>query len=263
MAKATSIGGLSAQAALRQAGPRLLAGRLRDLQRCEAGLPGEDAVHDMRVAARRLRAALRLLRQRAEDAPVKRLQDSLGAVRDLQLQIAWLEGRDPALASRRKALLQKAGRALDRALLEWRVQTVPQLLEAARAKFSGRLSGARARRLLRQRLLRLEERLETALRAPTSSSMHAVRRTAKQLRYLFELVRPAFPALSSSLLVELAPLQRALGELHDVDLRLLLLRDKKVLIEQRAGRAQLLRTAVAELERWRRRRIAPRARRRL
>jgi CHAD domain-containing protein len=41
----------------------------------------------MRVAARRLRAALRLLRLREFDRAVKKLQDALGDVRDLQLQI--------------------------------------------------------------------------------------------------------------------------------------------------------------------------------
>ena len=269
MAKATPIRGLSAHAALREAGPRILAGRLRDLQRCLLrrgrpmgdGLPAEAAVHDVRVAARRLRAALRLLRRREEEAPVKKLQDALGAVRDLQLQIAWLQGRDEALAARRKALLKKAVRALDRALLEWRFQALPQLLEAAGGEFSGRLSGARVRKLLRKRLLRFEERLKTALRTPTPPAMHAVRRTAKQLRYLFELLRPAFPALSKALLVELTPLEGALGELHDVDLRLPLLRDPKLLREQRKVRQRLLRAAVAGLERWQRRRIAPWARR--
>ena len=267
MAKATPIRGLSAHAALREAGPRILAGRLRDLQRClrgmTGGLPPASAVHDLRVAARRLRAALLLLRRREEDATVKRLQDAPGAVRDLQLQIAWLRGRDPALASRRKARLQKAFIALDRALVAWRLQALPQLLEASAGKFSGRLSGARVRKLLRRRLRRLEERLKTALRTPTSPAMHAVRRTAKQLRYLFELVRPAFPAASKTLLAELAPLQEVLGRLHDVDLRLLLLRDPGLRLEQRASRERLLRAAVAGLERWQRHEIAPGARRRL
>ena len=267
MAKATPIRGLSAHAALREAGPRILAGRLRDLQRCmrglSGGLPPAAAVHDLRVASRRLRAALLLLRRREQDAKVKQLQDSLGAVRDLQLQIAWLRGRDEALATLRKARLEKAGRALDRALLAWRLQALPQLLETAAGKCSGRLSGARVRKLLRQRLLRFEERLEMALQTPVSPAMHAVRRTAKQLRYLFELVRPAFPALAKTLLAELTPLQAALGKLHDVDLRLLLLRDPGLRLGQRANRQRLLSAAVARLERWRRHRIAPHARRRL
>jgi CHAD domain-containing protein len=71
---------------------RTLATLLRNLERHEAGLPGVDPVHDMRVATRRLRAALRLLRMRELDPPVKKLQDALGGVRDLQLQIVWFKG---------------------------------------------------------------------------------------------------------------------------------------------------------------------------
>jgi len=98
---------------------RILAARLRDLERAEAGLPAPDPVHDMRVAARRLRAALRLLRLREFDRAVKKLQDALGDVRDLQLQIAWLKGRDAVLLRRHAPLLGKVERALQSALQEW------------------------------------------------------------------------------------------------------------------------------------------------
>ena len=44
------------------ASARLLADQARAVQQLEAALPEQDAVHDMRVATRRLRAALRVLR---------------------------------------------------------------------------------------------------------------------------------------------------------------------------------------------------------
>ncbi len=263
MAKATPIRGLSARALLNEAGPRILAARLRDVQQFEARLPEEEAVHGMRVAARRLRAALRLLRLRELDAKVKELQDALGAVRDLQLQIAWLQGRDDALAARRKTPLKKAERVLARVLLDWDSRTLPLLLEAAESKFKGKLSGDHVRKVLRKRLARFEERLEAALDKPAPTAIHAVRRSVKQLRYLFELAQPAFPAAAKSLLVEVTPLQESLGELHDVDVRLHRLRKKDLLRVQKEDRTRLAAMVTAELSRWKKQKLAFRARRSL
>src|SRR5438105_6071037 len=120
MSKATRVPGLDARSPLRQAAKLLLEARLLDVRRHEEDVPAPEAVHDMRVAARRLRAALRLFKLRPLDAPVKRLQDALGAVRDVQLQIEWLAGRDPALAARRRKLLGRSERALEQAVETWR-----------------------------------------------------------------------------------------------------------------------------------------------
>jgi CHAD domain-containing protein len=258
MAKATPVRGLTARASLRELGPRLLAARLGDVERYQPELPAEDPVHDMRVAARRLRAALRLLGLRELDQPVKALQDALGEVRDLQLQVAWLRGRDDALAGRRAALLQRAERSLQRELARWRA---PRLLEAAaQAKPKGKLGGGRVRRLLRRRLERFEQRLEKALQRASPPAMHKVRISVKQLRYLFELV----PFAAKQLLTELTPLQEGLGELHDVDVRIGLLRSQPMLLrEQREDRARLAQLVGAELARWKKEEIAPRVRRRL
>ena len=264
MAKATPVPGLTPRAPLRLVGPRILTARLRDVEQHEAGLPAEDPVHDMRVAARRLRAALRLLRLRELDPPVKELQDALGEVRDLQLQVAWLRERDKELAQRREALSRKSQRALEGALAKWRSQTLPRLLDAAgRTRFGGKLSGGRVRKLLRKRLLRFEQRLEAALKKPAPLPMHRVRISVKQLRYLFELVARALPKASGLLLTELPPLQEALGELHDVDVRIHLLRSYRraaLLREQEDAREKLAKIVGAELVRWKVQRIAPRTR---
>src|SRR4051812_5416799 len=109
---------------------RMLAKRLSDVQQHEAGLPEAEPVHDMRVAIRRLRATLRLLRLRSLDADVKKLQDALGDVRDLQLQIEWLAGRDDALRARREKELPAARQRLEKAVRAWRERTLPRLLKA-------------------------------------------------------------------------------------------------------------------------------------
>src|SRR4051812_44047816 len=161
---------------------RMLANRLADVQRHEAGLPEAEPVHDMRVAIRRLRASLRLLRLRELDAPVKKLQDALGEVRDLQLQLEWLAGRDDTLRARREKELPPARRRLELALRAWRERTLPRLLGAAGQAPSDR----KIRKIIRKRLDRFEDRLEAALARPSPAAMHAIPRSVKQLRYLLE-----------------------------------------------------------------------------
>src|SRR4051812_34539036 len=101
----------------------LLADHLAAVQRQEAALPDPEAVHQMRVASRRLRIVLRLLRLRALDPEVKRLQDALGEVRDLQLQSEWLRTRDAALHRARQSRLRTAKKALEGEIERWRART--------------------------------------------------------------------------------------------------------------------------------------------
>jgi CHAD domain-containing protein len=263
VAKATPIRGLSAPAKLREAGPRILTARLRDVERHLPGLPAEDPVHDARVATRRLRAALRLLRLRELETKVKELQDALGDVRDLQLQISWLRGRDEELREKRERLLQGRLRSLPHALARFRDATVPELMQAAgQANFPGHLAGGEVRRLLRKRLARFEERLEAALARPGPLPMHRMRISVKQVRYLFELLAQALPGASKLLLAELPPLQEALGELHDTDVRIRLLRAHQrglLLRAEEDARGKLAKMVEAELARWKEQETAPRA----
>ena len=235
--------------------PRLLAGLVEHVRQHERALPGKDAVHDMRVALRRLRAALRLQELRELDPPVKELQDALGEVRDPQLQLEWLNGRSASLERERSRALRKAERALHPALAKWRSETLPSLLAAAREASP---PGPRKRRkILRKRLRRFEERLEAGLERQTPKSMHRVRISAKQLRYLFELEKGPAAKL---LLAELPPLQESLGQLHDVDVRIRLLRDPALLRPEKETRAQLAAIVKVQLERWKDRDVAGKAR---
>jgi len=122
------------------------------------------------------------------------------------------------------------------------------------------------RKLLRKRLLRFEERLEAALLRATPPAMHRVRISVKQLRYLFELVSRALPGAASLILAGLPRLQEALGELHDVDVRIRLLRANRraaLLREQEEAREKLAAITAAELRRWKDLGIAPPTRRAL
>jgi len=253
MPKPTQVPGLDARSPLRQAAKLLLEARLLDVRlyepRLAEGAP-EKPVHDMRVALRRLRAALRLFRLRELDGPVKAVQDALGAVRDLRLQIAWLAHRDAHLAAKRRALLPGAERALRKRLHIWKRRTVPLLQKAVRdLDLSGRLGGNKVRKVLRKHLDRLDERLDAAQKSLDPATAHRLRISVKQVRYLTELVEDAFPDFSKPLLKDLDSLQEALGKLHDSDVRIQLLsreKNHKLLDAEKKRRAQLSSAVFAE-----------------
>src|SRR5262245_55368010 len=99
MAKPSPVeGGLGPETPIAQAAPRTLAARLSDVSQYEERVVAGrdvDGVHDMRVATRRLRAAIALYGADTdlEEArvEVKRLGDALGDVRDLDVMGEWLK----------------------------------------------------------------------------------------------------------------------------------------------------------------------------
>jgi CHAD domain-containing protein len=234
----------------------MLAPFLAIIEQKEPGLPEKEAVHDARVACRRVRAALRLLGLRDLDRPVKDLQDAFGEVRDLQLQIHWFRPRDQRLYRQRAALERKARRALSAALRRWHTHALPLLLHADVARPSTR----RIRKVLRKRFERLEERLEAARGRPTPRAMHRARISVKQVRYLLELAAPQLPRRVVARIADFRSLQASLGELHDVDVRIGLLRGRRALLRQEEeARARLLKISLAQLRRWQEQDVAGKA----
>src|SRR5206468_2031290 len=113
------------------------------------------------------------------------------------------------------------------------------------------VSGPRARKVVRKRVGRLGERLEAARERPSPPALHRARISVKQVRYLIELSNAHLPRKVAALLADLKPLQASLGELHDTDVRVALLKRKPVLLrEQQDLRARLLKIAAAQLARW-------------
>src|SRR5262249_17832069 len=95
MARAWPVPGLEGQTEVVEAAPKILSVRIAELAHYRPGtLVREDIeeLHDMRVATRRLRAALRLVGGRLAQAEraVKSLGDALGRVRDLEVLLEWL-----------------------------------------------------------------------------------------------------------------------------------------------------------------------------
>lgn len=235
MPKATRIPALDPRTRLAVAGPLLLEARLADVRRYEGALAGDGepdagAVHDMRVAARRLRAALRLLGERrafALEPQVKALQDALGAVRDVQVHRDWIAeraGGDPAvldLARGVDAERPAAEKKLRAALRAWSGAVAPALAQASLAPGArGSLGGERVRKQLRRARARLERRMDDAGEADLApAEAHGVRIAAKKLRYLAELAAPGRPKRLRRLLAVLEPFLDRLGALHDADVR--------------------------------------------
>lgn len=237
MAKPTPIKGLSARTKLAEAARLLAAARFADARRHMEQVARDaevEAVHDLRVSVRRLRAALDLCGRavQAHEREAKRLQDALGAVRDAQLQIGWLgeallssPERGPqrdalaALIERRQDELLRAQKALARALSRFR-EGEPRLLGSLeQVARRGALGGHRVRRRLRRRLRKVRQRMRAAGGSLEPDVAHALRIGVKKLRYDAELAEPALPA-AKAILAAVEPLQGLLGELHDADVRL-------------------------------------------
>jgi CHAD domain-containing protein len=219
---------------------RLLATLHRDLDRL-GDAPDVRCVHDLRVNGRRLRNGLRLLapllggRRRLKRArrQLRELGTALGAVRDLDVPIATLEGLLARLSDRR--LLPPLRRLL-RYLRMRRQQAWPSLLDtvrglARRDRFA--LLVRRFRRSLRQgdgataadaRLAndlirkRLKELLafRAAAECPErTADLHRMRIACKHLRYTLELLAGLRRDRFRAEIAVLVELQEHLGEIHD------------------------------------------------
>ena len=243
MAKPTPVRGLDAATPAAEAARAFLGARLADVQR-QLGKLGvrldSEEVHDARVASRRLRAALALFgdarRVRRADRVVRALQDALGEVRDLQVQLdAFASMGERAAPLERTALrhvrqhlstrLPQRTDALRAAIPRWEQDGLQALGRLERLEPPGKLGGHRVREQLVADLEVLEARVLDAQRDPSAVPMHRLRKTVKRFRYALELLAPAMPAEVEEILGTLVPLQEALGTLHDTDVRLELVDD--------------------------------------
>jgi CHAD domain-containing protein len=282
MSQPTPVRGLGPATRLDEAARRILAARLADVRHPEAGLSGEfsmKGVHDMRVATRRLRAALQVFRPAGRlkkvERQVKQLQDALGEVRDLHVQQDWLAQamrQQPskhraglkALHARRQAQLGGKSKQLKQALKRWAERTVPALLfQMGNLEDTHAYGGGSVRRHLRRRLKRLEKRMAQYALAPDAASAHEMRKELKRLRYALEIFQPALRRTMDALLEVLVPLQEGLGDLHDADVRLELLEHtaaeaassereaaRKLLETVQQERALRAAEIASELQRW-------------
>jgi CHAD domain-containing protein len=213
------------------------------LQALEKNLPAAsrgdvEALHQARVASRRLREALPLVarpsRARRLDRQMRKLTRTLGPVRDLDVVLQILdeiersgEASRPAISRLRQAvarerllLLENMKRRLGDLDLD---KLRKRALGAARKRSNGD-APRREERLAhaRQRAARRAERLRGAIETATGiylpDRLHDVRVAVKKLRYAVELARELSGSRATAKLRTLRNMQDLLGRMHDLEI---------------------------------------------
>ncbi|MFL5540056.1 MAG: CHAD domain-containing protein [Longimicrobiaceae bacterium] len=214
-------------------------------QRLERGADDE-ALHDFRVAVRRLRSTVRAYREALEGSVgagdrrrLAALADATGAARDLEVHVAWLRKRLDGLPGgereRAWALLQamhgeqaKAEERLRRQVAKdfprerWRLAKrlkFYQVMMDVDAPPGGVRMAAAFARLAQEHAFELERRLFAVRSIDDQEEAHRARIAAKRLRYLVEPVRDELEG-APDVIRRLKQLQDALGEMHDADVLL-------------------------------------------
>ncbi len=255
---------------------------LEHLQRNHAGaLAGSDPeyIHQMRVATRRLRAAMRMFApvlpaDFAEQLvpPLRELMATLGRTRDLDVLLAEIVGPvsaaladDPRISALAGILTDKlyATRAetvaflgrpdygrlllLASSLLQGRSLTAPPAMPPPTDDDTPAAQPFTLRDFARRRLRKLQRRthhLAELARIDEPASLHALRIAIKRLRYALEFFGPLMPRRSFTVAAkQLAALQDKLGQLND-------LANAGAALMASAGTDPNLREAVALIGGW-------------
>lgn len=201
-----------------------------------------DTVHDLRVASRRLRAFAvtfsdvlgHKTRARLEKS-LKRVTKAVGALRDLDVLVALVEGRIAAAGSElERAALEHLAEALDERrsvaaskaearLRELDTVTLSRLVRRAAEDVVAQLSpdeGQRAHaRTLLERLIQdaaEQEPPADGAEAEYVEQLHRLRIDIKEIRYALEFFEPVLGSHFGILYERAAALQELLGTHHDL-----------------------------------------------
>ncbi|MBX3202054.1 MAG: CHAD domain-containing protein [Labilithrix sp.] len=192
----------------------------------------DDAIHDLRVAIRRMRTLLKMSRKvfgrwhtdvvRGAFAEVMRatgdlrdeevLEETLEDAAEGPELDAWLKGREAREAKLRQAVVTRIERGdLDRARLMLKALLVFPV-EPERNVDLARF----ARRTVERARRKVESKRDVDVEDVTG--MHDLRIAYKELRYSIELLADALPIDARAQLEPATVFQKRLGELHDVDM---------------------------------------------
>lgn len=195
------------------------------------------ALHQARVASRRMRAALPLVatdvRAKKIERQMRRITRALGPVRELDVVCQMLDEYGGAGHASRQAVA-KLRQAVARERDELREAMVRRLahcdleklrrraLSAARKVEKGskkdrraRLAGAHARAA--RRAEQLEAAMDAAAGIYLPDRLHAVRVAVKKLRYAAEVVRELRRSRATARIRALTQVQDLLGRMHDLE----------------------------------------------
>ena len=200
-----------------------------------------DALHDYRVALRRLRSCLRAYRKavgstvtRKMERRLRRLARATNRSRDLEVHLGWLAEQTGRVAVTEKPgvawMIERFDTERHRAR-EQMLDTDEQLFPALRARLARQLTRFRATidldrdarrrstaavtaRRVRADAARLKRRLRQVQGYSSSDAIHAARIAAKHLRYLIEPFAEAVPD-GMEVIERLKALQDGFGDVHD------------------------------------------------
>ncbi len=203
----------------------------------------DEALHDFRVALRRLRSCMRAYRPFFDDTVRKRhrnavreLAKATGAARDLEVQLAWLESAglpaDAAAGARvLEARLRQSRRLADREALR-AAHRFPALREAIEPAFTrycdtidrpeplrALTTAAAAADLAAVALDEMDAGLDAIGDRGEAAAVHEARIAGKRVRYLLEPLAGNAPG-GPALIKRLRRFQDDLGSLHDLDVLL-------------------------------------------
>jgi CHAD domain-containing protein len=198
--------------------------------------PSEGAIHNVRVAARRLLSMLALLEAVIPRKKLREVRDTIGdslrdlrKMRDVQVQLSCTETllRDfpqltefhRALTDREKRLKERAQRQLnDFDLKQFQKRTdriLERLIDAVDPETDlvlGHKIGASVEDAYR-RVLSLRARIDP----DWPRSIHRTRLAFKKFRYMAEIVAPAFDELTVDRLLAMHDFQDRMGAIQDLD----------------------------------------------
>ena len=204
--------------------------------------PGDaEALHDFRVAVRRLRSTLRTFRSELDDTVPRKLRNRLRDLtratapgRDAEVLVGSVKSLERKLTRGQRAgvpwLLARFADRRQRAYDQIRGELAPEFQRLERrlrkplavvVKRSGGSAGevltfgAVAATLLVEHAALLEQELATLQSSDDESTAHGIRITAKRLRYLLEPLVGAEPR-AAAVLAHLKEIQTLLGDLHDL-----------------------------------------------
>ena len=221
--------------AVRRIARAFLAAARRARQRLHVQGDGQ-ALHDFRVALRRLRSTLRIYRPAVDARMVprkwrrrlKRLARTTGAARDAEVGLAWLSRRRDHIAgeeraacdalindwsARRDEAYAKLRRTLDKEFTPLDAG-LHQALAAPAGYVTAPMLAPTAGALMHDQIAELGATLHRIASAADTRTIHAARIEAKRLRYLLEPLANELTA-GKALLKSLKKFQEDFGELCD------------------------------------------------
>ncbi len=208
----------------------------RQMRKCRRK-PSEKTVHQLRVATRKLMAQFVLLECLLSDPVLararrllKRRLETLGPLRDLQVQLLYLERRRAtfpelrevcdALKKQERSQVKKVGREVkewkSKKLEKWITAAADDLSALARRDAQGGQASQLALKHTNEAFQRVTAR-RAAIQLDDLSTIHRTRVAFKRFRYMVESLPPSLTGLTDTQLRALVQYQRRMGRIQDLE----------------------------------------------